>query len=82
MIKLEISAAGGVHGGPRRSDAALAGCGIWRGALSALGYFVFMPIRAAAMDRERSYSANIKDFGYGDLRDILAGWMVGNASHR
>ena len=32
------------------------------------------PIRAAATGRaRRSPRANVKDFGYGDLRDILAG---------
>jgi dipeptidyl aminopeptidase/acylaminoacyl peptidase len=41
---------------------------------SALGYFVFMPNpRGSYGQGEKFTQANIKDFGYGDLRDILAG---------
>jgi dipeptidyl aminopeptidase/acylaminoacyl peptidase len=41
---------------------------------SALGYFVFMPNpRGSFGQGERFTQANIKDFGYGDLRDVLAG---------
>jgi dipeptidyl aminopeptidase/acylaminoacyl peptidase len=41
---------------------------------SALGYFVFMPNpRGSFGQGEKFTQANIKDFGYGDLRDILAG---------
>ncbi|MGP8258931.1 MAG: prolyl oligopeptidase family serine peptidase [Acidobacteriaceae bacterium] len=41
---------------------------------SALGYFVFYPNpRGSFGQGERFTQANIKDFGYGDLRDILAG---------
>jgi dipeptidyl aminopeptidase/acylaminoacyl peptidase len=41
---------------------------------SALGYFVFMPNpRGSFGQGEKFTQANIKDFGYGDLRDVLAG---------
>src|ERR1700722_15154138 len=44
---------------------------------SALGYFVFMPNpRGSYGQGEKFTQANIKDFGYGDLRDILAGMDV------
>jgi dipeptidyl aminopeptidase/acylaminoacyl peptidase len=43
-------------------------------ALSAAGYFVFLPNpRGSYGEGERFTRANVKDFGYGDLRDILAG---------
>ena len=64
-----------VHGGP--SGTVTPG---WPAAnygaapLSALGYFVFMPNpRGSFGQGEKFTQANIKDFGYGDLRDILAG---------
>jgi dipeptidyl aminopeptidase/acylaminoacyl peptidase len=41
---------------------------------SALGYFVFMPNpRGSFGQGEKFTQANVKDFGYGDLRDTLAG---------
>jgi len=41
---------------------------------SALGYFVFLPNpRGSFGQGEKFTQANVKDFGYGDLRDILAG---------
>jgi len=41
---------------------------------SVLGYFVFMPNpRGSFGQGERFTQANVKDFGYGDLRDVLAG---------
>jgi dipeptidyl aminopeptidase/acylaminoacyl peptidase len=44
---------------------------------SALGYFVFMPNpRGSFGQGEKFTQANIKDFGYGDLRDTLAGMDV------
>ncbi len=64
-----------VHGGP--SSATLprwpyAGYGAVP--FSALGYFVLMPNpRGSYGEGERFTQANRKDFGYGDLRDILAG---------
>lgn len=42
--------------------------------LSGQGYFVFFPNpRGSYGQGEQFTSANVKDFGYGDLRDILAG---------
>lgn len=44
---------------------------------SALGYFVFLPNpRGSFGQGERFTEANVKDFGYGDLRDILKGMDV------
>ena len=42
--------------------------------LSALGYFVFFPNPRGSYGQGEAFTrANVKDFGYGDLRDILAG---------
>jgi dipeptidyl aminopeptidase/acylaminoacyl peptidase len=64
-----------VHGGP--SSAVTPG---WLGgdsipaALSRRGYFVLMPNPRGSFGwGERFTRANVKDFGYGDLRDILEG---------
>ena len=66
-----------VHGGP-----AAAVLGRWGGgaggfsatAFSALGYFVLMPNPRGSYGQGEAFTqANRKDFGYGDLRDILAG---------
>jgi len=64
-----------VHGGPSSAVSPH-----WPGLnyggvpFSALGYFVFMPNpRGSFGQGEKFTQANIKDFGYGDLRDILAG---------
>ena len=61
-----------VHGGPSSAITPRWGQG---GALySALGYFSFSPNpRGSYGQGERFTQANVKDFGYGDLRDILAG---------
>ena len=61
-----------VHGGPSASVGSSWGGG---GALfSAMGYFVFSPNpRGSYGQGERFTAANVKDFGYGDLRDILKG---------
>ncbi|MBT9333310.1 S9 family peptidase [Paracidobacterium acidisoli] len=64
-----------VHGGP--SSAVLPrwpGAGYGGVPFSALGYFVLMPNpRGSYGEGEKFTQANRKDFGYGDLRDILAG---------
>lgn len=65
-----------VHGGP--AAAAMAhwgsGGGINAPALSALGYFVLQPNPRGSFGQGEEFTkANRKDFGYGDLRDILAG---------
>ncbi len=64
-----------VHGGP--SSAVVPrwpGAGYGGVPFSALGYFVLMPNpRGSYGEGERFTQANRKDFGYGDLKDILAG---------
>ncbi len=64
-----------VHGGPSSAIGSHWGQG---GALfSALGYFSFSPNpRGSYGQGEKFTQANIKDFGYGDLKDILAGMDV------
>ncbi|HUJ12820.1 MAG TPA: alpha/beta fold hydrolase, partial [Thermoanaerobaculia bacterium] len=62
-----------VHGGP-----ASAFTGAWpserNAALAAAGYFVFMPNPRGSYGQGEAFTrANVKDFGGGDLRDILAG---------
>jgi dipeptidyl aminopeptidase/acylaminoacyl peptidase len=65
-----------VHGGP-----AAAVTSSWSGrgslsaaAFSALGYFVLEPNPRGSYGQGEAFTAaNRKDFGYGDLRDILAG---------
>ncbi|MDQ2994528.1 MAG: S9 family peptidase [Pseudomonadota bacterium] len=47
---------------------------IYSGALPAYGYFVFYPNPRGSYGQGEDFTrANIKDFGYGDFRDILAG---------
>jgi len=59
-----------VHGGPSASAGARWGQNTW----SELGYFVFSPNpRGSFGQGEKFTAANIRDFGYGDFRDILAG---------
>ena len=64
-----------VHGGP-----ALGVGSTWPGiffnptALSKAGYFVLLPNPRGSYGMGEAFTrANVKDFGYGDLRDILAG---------
>jgi dipeptidyl aminopeptidase/acylaminoacyl peptidase len=63
------------HGGP--SSAVLPrwpGVGFGGAPFSALGYFVFEPNPRGSYGQGEVFTqANRKDFGYGDLRDILAG---------
>jgi dipeptidyl aminopeptidase/acylaminoacyl peptidase len=43
-------------------------------ALSAAGYFVFMPNPRGSFGQGEAFTrANVKDFGYGDFRDIMTG---------
>jgi dipeptidyl aminopeptidase/acylaminoacyl peptidase len=59
-----------VHGGPSASAGARWGGSFW----NELGYFTFSPNpRGSFGEGEKFTAANKKDFGYGDLRDILAG---------
>ena len=64
-----------VHGGPSSAvTPRWPAVGYGAVPFSALGYFVFMPNpRGSYGQGEKFTQANVKDFGYGDLRDILAG---------
>jgi dipeptidyl aminopeptidase/acylaminoacyl peptidase len=64
-----------VHGGPAGSHTAS-----WpslhfdMSVMSSLGYFVFFPNPRGSYGQGEAFTrANVKDFGYGDLQDILAG---------
>jgi dipeptidyl aminopeptidase/acylaminoacyl peptidase len=67
-----------VHGGPSSAvTPRWPGVGYGGVPFSALGYFVFMPNpRGSYGQGEKFTQANIKDFGHGDLQDILAGMDV------
>jgi dipeptidyl aminopeptidase/acylaminoacyl peptidase len=64
-----------VHGGP--GSAVLPtwpGAFSWTAALSSQGYLILMPnFRGSFGQGEAFTQANVKDFGYGDFRDIVAG---------
>jgi dipeptidyl aminopeptidase/acylaminoacyl peptidase len=64
-----------VHGGP--SAAVLSswpGSGDFGVALAASGYFLLQPNPRGSFGNGEAFTrANVRDFGYGDLRDILAG---------
>ncbi|MDW5266330.1 MULTISPECIES: S9 family peptidase [Acidobacteriaceae] len=64
-----------VHGGPSAAVTPRWPSASYGGVpFSALGYFVFMPNpRGSFGQGEKFTQANVKDFGYGDLRDTLAG---------
>jgi dipeptidyl aminopeptidase/acylaminoacyl peptidase len=72
-----------VHGGP--SSATLPHwphAGYGPVPFAALGYFVLMPNPRGSYGRGEAFTqANRKDFGYGDLRDILAGVDAVTHSH-
>ncbi len=65
-----------VHGGPASAITSrwTGGYGLSPVAFSALGYFVLQPNPRGSFGQGEDFTqANRKDFGYGDLRDILAG---------
>ena len=65
-----------VHGGPAAAIVAHWGGegGLNAPAFSALGYFVLQPNPRGSYGQGEDFTkANRKDFGYGDLRDVLAG---------
>jgi dipeptidyl aminopeptidase/acylaminoacyl peptidase len=66
-----------VHGGPAADVASRwngGGGGFSATGYSALGYFVLMPNPRGSFGQGEAFTqANRKDFGYGDLRDILVG---------
>ena len=72
-----------VHGGP--SSATLPHWprpGFGPAPFAALGYFVLMPNPRGSYGQGEAFTqANRKDFGYGDLRDILAGVDAVTKSH-
>src|SRR5262249_43430008 len=62
-----------VHGGPSSASYPIWPLR-WNAVLPAEGYFVLLPNpRGSYGSGEAFTQANVKDFGYGDLRDILAG---------
>jgi len=64
-----------VHGGPAAAAVPHWGAGALSAeTFSALGYFVLLPNPRGSFGQGEEFTlANRKDFGYGDLRDILAG---------
>ncbi len=63
-----------VHGGPAAAKSPAWPAGFDATLLSASGYFVLFPNPRGSYGAGEEFTrANVKDFGYGDLRDILAG---------
>jgi dipeptidyl aminopeptidase/acylaminoacyl peptidase len=65
-----------VHGGPAYAHYALYPSGpfAFEATLAARGYIVFEPNPRGSYGQGEAFTlANVKDFGYGDLRDILLG---------
>ena len=63
-----------VHGGPASANLPSFAWGNFTSALLARGYWVFLPNPRGSYGQGESFvRANVKDFGGGDLRDILAG---------
>jgi dipeptidyl aminopeptidase/acylaminoacyl peptidase len=63
-----------VHGGPSYANIPRWGSGIGEVILASTGHFVFMPNPRGSFGQGEAFvQANRKDFGHGDLRDILAG---------
>src|SRR5262249_48801825 len=65
-----------VHGGPASAHYPLfpAGARSYDAVLSSQGYFVFKPNPRGSHGQGEAFTrANVRDFGYGDLRDILSG---------
>ena len=62
-----------VHGGPSAASVPTFGNRSVN-ALASQGYFVFMPNPRGSYGQGEAFTrANVKDFGYGDWRDDLAG---------
>jgi dipeptidyl aminopeptidase/acylaminoacyl peptidase len=62
-----------VHGGPS-AQAGAAWPSRWNAVLPAQGYYVFQPNPRGSFGHGAAFTqANVKDFGYGDLQDILKG---------
>jgi dipeptidyl aminopeptidase/acylaminoacyl peptidase len=65
----------GVHGGPgAATQSAWPDGSSFEMALPALGYFVLFPNPRGSFGQGEAFTkANVKDFGYGDFKDIMAG---------
>ena len=73
-----------VHGGPAAAVESRWGAGgsLSAAAFSALGYFVLQANPRGSFGQGEAFvQANRKDFGYGDLRDILAGVDAAEAKY-
>jgi dipeptidyl aminopeptidase/acylaminoacyl peptidase len=67
-----------VHGGPSADAGPGRGGGMW----AQHGYFEFQPNPRGSFGQGEAFvQANVKDFGYGDLRDILKGMDVIEATY-
>ena len=64
-----------VHGGPGAAvQSSWPDAGDFAIALSGAGYFVFQPNPRGSFGQGEAFTrANVRDFGYGDFRDVLAG---------
>jgi dipeptidyl aminopeptidase/acylaminoacyl peptidase len=64
-----------VHGGPGAAvQSKWPNSGHFAMALAGAGYFVFQPNPRGSFGQGQAFTrANVRDFGYGDFRDILAG---------
>jgi dipeptidyl aminopeptidase/acylaminoacyl peptidase len=62
-----------IHGGPS-ADQSIAWPSRWNGTFPSQGYFVFLPNPRGSYGFGEAFTrANVKDFGGGDLRDVLSG---------
>ncbi len=62
-----------IHGGPS-ADQSIGWPSRWNGTLPSQGYFVFLPNPRGSYGFGEAFTrANVKDFGGGDLRDVLSG---------
>ncbi|HVX65163.1 MAG TPA: S9 family peptidase [Bryobacteraceae bacterium] len=63
-----------VHGGPAGMEGSHWPAASMPGLLAAAGYFVLFPNPRGSLGSGEAFTqANVRDFGYGDLRDILGG---------
>lgn len=65
-----------IHGGPAYAHYPIfpSGPGAFDAALAARGYYIFKPNPRGSYGQGEAFTqANVKDFGYGDLRDVLHG---------
>ncbi len=68
-----------VHGGPAAANVPAWPQG-YSGVLASQGYFVFLPNPRGSFGQGEAFAqANVKDFGYGDFRDIVSGIKAAEA---